>query len=116
MKRIMRKHLNTNITIDTYLGRKMVICKIHKGLAVTPSLNPKVPGYRVMHVATGKIVTEYTFKLNQAWSVLLALEPLTDWTMVTMEDMVVAACGFSGTHQQGFYESVRRIVQREIAE
>ncbi len=107
MKRITRKHLNTNITLDTHLGRKMVVCKIHKGLAVTPSLNPKVPGYRVTHVASGRTVTAYTFKLNQAWAVLLALEPLTDWTQTTMEDLAAAV----PLPPVGFYNYVSRIVQ-----
>ena len=108
MKRLMRKHLNTNITLDTHLGRnKTVVCKIHKGLAITPSLNPKVPGYRVVHVATGKTVTAYTFKLNQAWAVLLALEPLTDWKRATMEDLAAAV----PLPPVRFYNSVRRIVE-----
>ena len=107
MKRLMHKHLNDSIPLDTHLGRKMVACKIHKGLAVTTSLNPRVPGYRVTHVASGRTVTAYTFKLNQAWAVLLALEPLTDWTLDTMEDLAAAV----PLPPIGFYNSVRHIVQ-----
>ena len=103
----MRKHLNDSIDLDTRFGRTSVACKIHRGLAVTTSLNPRVPGYRVTHVATGTTVTAYTFKLNQAWAVLLALEPLTDWTLATMEDLAAAV----PLPPVGFYNYVRRIVQ-----
>jgi len=107
VKRITRKHLNSSITIDTRLGRRTLDCKIHKGLAVTPSQNAMVPGYHITHVATGKTVTAYTFKLNQAWSVLLALEPLTDWTRATLKDLAAAV----PRTPSGFYDLVRRIVQ-----
>ena len=112
MKRITRKHLNDSIDVDTrWEGRKTIACKIYKGLAVTPSLNLKVPGYRITHVATGTIVTDYTFKLNQAWSVLLALEPLTDWTLTTVEDL--AAHNASLTPRD-FWYSVQDTIQKNL--
>ncbi len=108
MKRIMRKHLNDSIDIDTRFGLQTVACKIHKGLAVTASLNPNVPGYRVTHVATGKIVSSYVFKLNRAWSVLLALAPLTDWTQTTVESLAAAV----SLSPKEFHNSVCSIVNR----
>ncbi len=112
MKRIMRKHLNDSMTLDTTLGRQTVACKIHKGLAVTVSLRPSDAGYRVTHVATGKVVTTNTFGLNKAWSVLLALEPLTDWTRVSIKDLAAAS---SELRPQPFYNSVCSIVREQIA-
>ena len=106
----MRKHLNDSIDIDTRFGRTSVAGKIYKGLAVTPSLNVKVPGYRVTHLATGTVVSGSTFGLNQAWSVRLDLVPLTDWTLATVEDLAAHA----SLTPRDFWYSVQDTVRKNL--
>lgn len=106
LRRITRRHLTDDVIVDTISGPKTIQGKVYKGLIVTPSLTPNKPGFCVTHVASGKTVGRPAYPLNQAWSTLLGLLPLTDWTLPTVDRL---ASHVELTPRQ-FYESVRKVL------
>lgn len=109
LKQITRRHLTDRLSVEFQEGPQGVPALVRNGLAIIARKDAYGEAYSITHVATGRTIetSEYDLGLNQAWRVLLALLPLTDWTVSTWQGLAAA----SGLE---FNELARRV--REVSQ